>query len=145
MISFIVTYLLSGFRLGLLNPVTIENEKYLSSQRASVELIRDMTGGGVFYNADHLLVLREERRDGQKNLIDANEVTLKGLVGDLIGNDWRLILRAKDTGACLNVCFTTETGTVLSAIEFRYFLCAHYNVTPSNSRATATGVILSLG
>ena len=50
--------------LGLLNPVMSEKEKYLSSQRGREELIRVMTGGWVFYNADHLHTLREERRDG---------------------------------------------------------------------------------
>ena len=41
-------------RLGLLNLVTSLKEKYLSSQRGSAELVRDVTGGGVFPNAYHL-------------------------------------------------------------------------------------------
>ena len=45
--------------LGLLNPVTSEKEKYLSSQRGSAELIRAVTGGGAFSNADHLRTLGE--------------------------------------------------------------------------------------
>ena len=50
--------------LGLLNPVTSTNKKYLSVQRASTELIWSVTGEGAFYNANHLLVPREERNDG---------------------------------------------------------------------------------
>ena len=53
--------------LGPLNPVTSANEKYLSSQRGSAELIQSVTGVGAFSNANHLLALREERRDGQEN------------------------------------------------------------------------------
>ena len=45
----------SGLRL--LNPVTSAQEKYLSSTRGSAELIRAMTGGGVFSNANHFLTL----------------------------------------------------------------------------------------
>ena len=46
--------------LGLLNPVKSAKEKYLSSHRGSSELIRAMTGGGAFSNADHLWTLGEE-------------------------------------------------------------------------------------
>ena len=52
--------------LVILNPVTPANKKCLSSQRESAELIWAVTGGGTFSNADHLLALREERRDGHK-------------------------------------------------------------------------------
>ena len=52
---------------GLLNPVTSAREKYLSYQQGSVELVRDVTGGGTFYNADHLRTLSEERRDRKKD------------------------------------------------------------------------------
>ena len=34
--------------LGLLNPVTSEKEKYLSSQKGRAELIRAVIGGGAF-------------------------------------------------------------------------------------------------
>ena len=67
------------YRLGLLNPVTSEKVKYLIFQQASTELIRDVTGG-AFSKADHLLALREERRERAKNRYDANNATLKGLV-----------------------------------------------------------------
>ena len=66
--------------LGLLNIVTSAKEKYLSYHQGSAKLIRDVTGGGAFSSADHLLELGEERRDGQKKWDDANDATLKGLV-----------------------------------------------------------------
>ena len=53
--------------LGLLNPVTSVKEKYLSSQWGSAELIWDVMGGGELSNADQLLALGEERRDGKKS------------------------------------------------------------------------------
>ena len=62
--------------------MTSEKEKYLVFHQASTELIKDVTGGGgAFSNADHLLALREERREREKNRDDANNATLKGLVG----------------------------------------------------------------
>ena len=61
--------------------MTSEKEKYPSFHQASTELIRDVTGGGAFSNADHLLALREERRERAKHRDDANNTTLKGLVG----------------------------------------------------------------
>ena len=64
--------------LGLLNPVTAEKEKYLSSQKGGAELFRVRTGEESFSNADRLLALREERRDRQENRDDKNKSTLKG-------------------------------------------------------------------
>ena len=81
-----------------------------------------MTGEGAFFNADRLLVLREERRDGQKNRDDVNGDKLKDLVSGLDSVDRRLILHAKNTGAWLNVQGTTVTGTVLGATDFRGFM-----------------------
>ena len=45
--------------LGLLNLVTSEKEKYLSSQRGSAELIRDVTRIGKFSNVNHLRTFGE--------------------------------------------------------------------------------------
>ena len=81
-----------------------------------------MPEGGAFPNADHLLVLREERCDGQKNRDDANDAKLKGLVGDIIGTERHLILCVKNTGAWLNVRGILVTGTVFSATESHGFL-----------------------
>ena len=67
-------------RLGIPNQVTPAEEKYLSSKPGSAELIRAVMGGGALSNADHLLALGEERRDGQKHWEDANDATLNGLV-----------------------------------------------------------------
>ena len=41
-------------RLGLLNPLTSYQEKYLSSTGGRVELVRAVMGGKAFSNADHL-------------------------------------------------------------------------------------------
>ena len=60
-------------------------------------------GGGSFSNADHLMVIREERRDKKKNWDDTNDAKLKGLVGYLIGTNWHLILYEKTTGEWMNV------------------------------------------
>ena len=74
------------------------------------------TEEGAISNADRLLVLTEERRDGQKNWDDANDSKLKGLVGYLIGTNWLLILHAKNTVAWKNVLGTMVTVTVFSAL-----------------------------
>ena len=52
--------------LGLLNTVTSEQEKYLSSTRGSVELVWAVTGGGAFSNAYHLWTLSEEQGNRKK-------------------------------------------------------------------------------
>ena len=51
------TIIVSKYGLVLLDPVISANEKYLSLQWASVELIRDVAGWGEFSNSDHLLML----------------------------------------------------------------------------------------
>ena len=84
--------------LGLLNPVTSANDKYLSFQKASTKFIQDVMRGGAFSGANHLLVFREERRNGEKKRDDVNDSKLKGLVRDLDTTNWRLILRAKIIG-----------------------------------------------
>ena len=122
------TMLVKKSGLGLLNSVTSTNEKYLSSKRSRTELIQDVMGEGVFSNGNHLLALREERRDGKKNWDDVN------------GTNHCLILRAKNIGAWLNVRGTIVTGTVLSATEFCGF-CMHVMMLPPlTSRANATAV-----
>ena len=52
---------------GLLNPVTSDQENYLSSTQGSAELVWDVTGGVAFSNADHLRNLSKERREGKKD------------------------------------------------------------------------------
>ena len=101
--------------LGLLNPVTSAQEKYLSSQWGSVELVRAVMGVGAFSNADHLRTLSEEFRDGNKDQDVAYESKLKVLVSDLKVTDKRLLLRAKITCAWMSVTGTTVSGIVLSA------------------------------
>ena len=91
-----------------------------------------MTGGGAFSNANHLRTLIEEQRDGKKDQDATYKSSLKVLVRNLKGTNKRLLLHAKITGACQSVRSTTVSGTVLSATEFRYFVCARYNVFPVN-------------
>ena len=119
-------------RLGLLNPVTLAQEKYLSSQWGSMWLVWAVTQGGAFSNANHLRTLSEERHDGKKYWDAIHKSKLKGLVSNLKGTDKRLVLRAKSTGAWTRVRSTTVSGTVLSATEFWGFKCERYNVSPLN-------------
>ena len=53
--------------LGLQYPVTSANDKYLSLLRAISELIGAVTSQRYFSTVDHILALREERRD-EKNM-----------------------------------------------------------------------------
>ena len=107
--------------LGLLNPVTAYQEKYLSSTRGSAELIRAVTGGGGLSNTNHLRTLSEERHGVKEARDVAYESRLKGLLSNLQGTGKQLLLRAKSTGAWLIVCGTTVSGSVLSSTEFRDF------------------------
>ena len=95
--------------------MTSDQENYLSSTRGSEELVRAVTGGGAFSNADHLWTLREERRDRKKDRDVTYEYRLKGLVRNIKGTDKHLLLHAKCAGAWLSVRGTTVSGTVLSA------------------------------
>ena len=119
---------LSG--LGLLNPVISANYNCQFSQWGSVELIRAVTGGGAFYNTNHLRALGEEICDRQKYRGVENETKIKGLVQDLKVTDRRLILRSNLTGAWMSVYSTTVSGAVFPATEFCDFLYARYNVSP---------------
>ena len=53
--------------LGLLSSMVSTNEKYLSLQCASTNMVQVVTGEGTFSNPNRLLMFREERRNGQKN------------------------------------------------------------------------------
>ena len=124
------------FGMGLLNPVTSSQEKYLSYHQGKAELFWDVTGGGEFYNADHLRTLSEERLDGKKDQDDAYKSKLKGLVRDLKGTDRRLLLSAKSTGSWLSIRGTAVSGTVLSAMEFWGFYVHIITSLLLTSRAT---------
>ena len=91
------TMLVMKYGMGLLNPVTSAQEKYLTYQRGSAELIWAVTGGGEFSNANHLRTLGEERRDGDKDQEYAYKNKLKSLVRNLKVTGRSLILRAKIT------------------------------------------------
>ena len=82
--------------LGLLNTVTSANKKYPSSQCENKELIPAVTGEGKFFNAYHLLAIRDERREGQKIRTEVNNAKIKGLVADLNTSYHYIILSAKN-------------------------------------------------
>ena len=58
-----------------------------------------MAGEGIFFNANRLLALREERSDKLITHDDVNGAKLKDIVVDLDSADRRLILRAKNIGS----------------------------------------------
>ena len=95
-----------------------------------------MMGRGALSNADHLMEIRVERRDGKKNQNEVNETKLRGLVRDPIGTDQCLILRVKITGARLNLRGYMVTGIVFPATEFLDLLLESYNVTSPPPKAT---------
>ena len=71
--------------LGLQYLVTSANNKYLSSLRASRNLIGAVTEASKFSTASHLLMIREERSDGQKIRYHANNAKNQGtILGPLI-------------------------------------------------------------
>ena len=109
--------------LDLQNPVTLANAKYLSLICAISELIGAVTVARESSTANHLLALREERRDRQKIQDDTTNAKLKGIVEELEVTDRHLILRAKNTGSWMDVHGTTVTDTVLAAMEFVIFVC----------------------
>ena len=120
-IGYLSKMLVKKASMGLLNPVTSAQEKYLQYQQGSAELVRAVTGGGLFLNADHLRTLMEERRDGKKNRDAVYESNLKGLVINIESTDKRLLIHAKITGAWLSIRGTTVSGAVVSATEFVVF------------------------
>ena len=144
------TMLVKKSGLGLLNPVTSYQEKYLSSTRGSAELVRAVMVGKAFSNADHLQTLSEEQHDGKKDWYVARGSILKGLVRDNKGTDKCLLLCAKSTGSWMRLCGTTFSGTVLFATHFWDYQCARYNVSPVNLHShcdgcgTASGVTHAL-
>ena len=102
-----------------------------------------MMCGGAFLNANHIMEIKEERQVFHKNRGGSKNDTLKGLVGDIIGTNWRLIIRTKNTCAWLNICGTTVTGIVCSAMEFRDLLQAHYNIAPLKLQIHCNGYYIA--
>ena len=138
-----MTVIKSG--MGLLNPVKLVPEKYLRTQRGSVELVQAVTGGGTFSNAERLWKIGEERHEGNKDRDNGYKTKLKVLVSDLKGTYKRLLIRSKSKGTWLSICGTIVSGTVLYATEFRYFLCARYNVYPLNLQSHFNGCGTAFG
>ena len=69
----------------------------------------------------------------------SNLVTLTRIYTSMNHTNRHLILHAKSTGAWLRICGTTASDTVLSATEFRDFLCTCYNVSPLNTHSHCNG------
>ena len=118
--------------LGLQNLVTSANEKILSSQRTSTELIRGVTRECEFPTADHLQRVKKEMSEGKKAWDDVNDAKLEGIIKDPPTLDRRLFLSAKQTGSWLTVRGTMVIGTIMPDMEFYDFLSARYNVPPPN-------------
>ena len=109
--------------LGLKDPVTLDNKKYLSSLRSSSKLIGSVIVENELSIANHLLSIIEERRDREKIQVDANSAKIKVIDEDLKAPSHRLILHTKNTGSWLNIQVTTVTGTVLASTEsFCFFV-----------------------
>ena len=78
-------------------------------------------GVNTFPTTNHFLVLREERRNGQKIWGDVNDNKLKGIFDDPKAPDRRPILRKKNTDSWHSIQVTTVMCTVLVDTEFCEF------------------------
>ena len=122
--------LVNKYGLGLQELVASSNKRYLSSLRASSELV------GAELDRANFQPPITFRHSGNKGVMDkkiqydANNANIKGLVKYLKAPDRRLILRAKNTSSWMTVRSTMVTITVLGATEFCDFLCTHYDFPP---------------
>ena len=66
--------------LGLQNPVTSSDVKFLSSQCESTKLVRAVKSESGFSTADCLQVVKEEMRDIRKPWDDINDAKLEVIV-----------------------------------------------------------------
>ena len=80
-------------------------------------MIGVVTGKKEFSTADHIRVVKEERRDGKKYRDGTNGAKIGGIINDQGNPEKRLFLRANHTGYWLILWGTTLIGTVLSATE----------------------------
>ena len=93
-------------------------------------MIRAVKGEIEFLTTNHLQAVKEESSEGRKSRDDINGVKLEGIFNELDILNRRLFLRTKHRGPCMIIQGNTVTGTVLSAMEFQFFVCARSNVTP---------------
>ena len=112
--------------------MTSTDERFLSSQCESTELIRAVKGESEFPTADNLQAVKEERSDGRKTWDNIKEAKLEEFVKTLDAFDRHLFFRTKQTGSWLIAQGTMVTGTVLSAMEYHDFVCTCYKITPPN-------------
>ena len=96
------------------------------------KLIRSETRERKLLTAYHQQVFKKEMRGGKKCYDCVNNAELEGFLKDIDIFDSCLFLRSKYTGSWMTVWGTVVTGTVLPAMEFSDFLCAHYNSFPPN-------------
>ena len=72
-------------------------------------------GWELYSTADHIWVVKENRRDRKKDWDGANDVKLREIVSDQSAFNKRLFLRANHTYSWMRVQGTRVTVTVLSA------------------------------
>ena len=116
--------------LFIQNPVMPDDEKLLSSQRVSTELIWSTKGEREFSTENSLQAVKLERSDVRKTQDNISNDKLEGIVKNLDILDHCILLLAKQKGSWLTVWGTAVTNKVLLAIKFSAFLCPHHNVTP---------------
>ena len=116
--------------LGLQNLVKSAHKTIERLQIMSIKLINAVTGGNNLLTANHIGAVREERREGQESCNEANKINSVETLQDFPKLNLIILLCKKNTSSLLTTHGTTVIGIVLSAMKFRYFLCACYNLTP---------------
>ena len=79
------------------NPVMSEQDKYISSIRASNELIGAVKGKRVFSATDHIRSFKGGMRDGKNDRYTVNDKRLKIIVSNQGSFEKLFFLRAKHT------------------------------------------------
>ena len=81
------------YRMGLQNPVKLENYNYNSFLRVSYKLIGAVTGKWEFSTTYHIWAVKGERQEGGKYWDIANDVKLQEIVSNQGAFNKRLFLR----------------------------------------------------
>ena len=109
-------FLVNKSGLGLQNPVTSAADKCTSLLCSNSKMIGAVTGKMDFSTADHIKVVKEERRYGNKYWDDVNDTKLQGNVRNQGDFEKRL-------GSWTSVQGTMVAGTVLTVTQFSDFMC----------------------
>ena len=96
-------------------------------------------GESYFSTTDHIKVGKEEISDGRKTRGGINDAKIEVIVDTLDDFYCCLILTSKQMGSSLTIQGNMVTGTVLSATQFRDFLCVLYNFTPPKIQKKCDG------